>query len=98
MIKFNSMNEWRFSGEIFYLKELEKDYGASVKIRGVSEGSFAQRECELSCLVGVDAYKDAVKKGIKQYKHVALSGHMETFVKNGIPKMMFIADYILEVA
>lgn len=96
-MNFNAMNEWSFSGEVFYLKELERDYGASVKIRGVSEGGFG-RICELSCLIGQDAYKDAMKKGIGQYKKVALSGHMETFIKNDKPKTMFIADYILEVA
>lgn len=102
MQKFIMMNEWSFSGEIFYLKELEKDYGASLKIRGTAtrkDNSFRSDICELGCLVTRDAWNEAKKKGVKVYKNIAVSGHLETFIKNdGNSKIMFIAEYIMEVA
>lgn len=100
MANLMTMNEWTFSGEVFYLKELERDYGASLKIRGSSlSGNDYSRIVELNCLLTKDAYKEAIKKGIGLYKNVTISGHMETFVRsdNKKTKTMFIAEYVLEV-
>ena len=104
MANFTSMNEWSFSGEVYYLKELEKDYGASIKIRGTAprgDSVASSQIAELSCLLTKDAYEQAKKRGLSLYKKVAVSGHIETFVKDADfnkVKNMFIAEYVLEVA
>lgn len=99
MKTFEMMNEWSFSGQIFYLKELEKDYGASLKIRGSTNEDYRSGICEISCLVKKDVWDEAKKKGVAMYKDIALSGHMETFFKpNRETKTMFIAEYVMEVA
>ena len=95
-----SMNEWTFSGTVFYLKEFDKDYGASLKLRGSSGNFFNSSIDEIGCLVTIDAWEDAVRKGVALNKFVTLSGHMESFTHgtSKSAKTMFIADYILEVA
>lgn len=103
-MNFTSMNEWSFSGEVFYLKELDKDYGASLKIRGTSprgDSLNSAQIVEITCLLTKDCYKQAKEKGLALYRKVAVSGHIETFVKDADfnkVKNMFIAEYILEVA
>lgn len=49
--------------------------------------------------VGGRTYK-AKKKGMRMHKEVTLSGHLESWVKGTSknPKIMFVADYVLEVA
>jgi len=98
-----SMNEWSVSGEVIYLKELQGEFSASVKLRGSStrEGMCSSQILEFSCLMQSRIYEEAKKKGIALYKNATLSGHLESWqkTKNGkdTRKIMFIVDYILEV-
>lgn len=99
-----AMNEWTVSGEVFYLKEMEGEFAASVKLRGSSsrENSLSSQILEFSCLMEKEAYKRAVKNGLKMYRNVTLSGHFETWTRandaKGKVKLMFIADTMFEVA
>jgi len=101
--KFVSMNEWTFTGEVFYLKELKGEFGASLRIKGVAsrlDATFSSNLCEMGCLLTNEAYEQAKKKHIDMYKNVTVSGHLESWA-NGTsknPKVMFIADYVMEVA
>ena len=44
-------------------------------------------------------YEEAKKKGIKMNRNVTLSGYLESWSKGSsyTPKIMFVADYVLEV-
>lgn len=103
-MNFTSMNEWSFSGEVFYLKELEKDYGASLKIRGTSprgDSVSSSQIAEITCLMTKECYESAKKEGLALYKKVAVSGHIETFVKDADfakVKNMFIAEYVMQIS
>ena len=98
-----TFNEWTVSGEVFYLKELEGEFSASVKVRGVAKraGVYSSQPLEFSCLMQENVYKQALRKGFAKYRNVTISGHLETWVKQGKnnewQKVMFIADDILEV-
>lgn len=101
----NCFNEWTVSGEVYYLKELEGEFSASAKIRGTAsrqDGVYSSQILELPFLMQRKVYDEAKKKGLKVYRTATFSGHLETWhkTKNGKPcdKVMFVADYILEVA
>ena len=100
-----SMNEWTCSGRVVYLKELEGDYALSVRLQGEAnraDGVYKSGRLEFGCILKGDVYEEAKKKGLKMGKTVCFSGHIETWDKtvHGKPanKVMFIADYVLEVA
>ena len=103
MSKFVSMNEWSFTGEIFYLKELNGEFKASVRMRGSAsrlDATYTSNLCEIGCLLTSKAYDEAKEKNIGMYKTMTVSGHIESWA-NGTsknPKVMFIADYVMEVA
>ena len=93
------MNDWHFSGEIFYLKPLEGEFAGSVKIRGLSkrEGAMSSQICEMSCLLHQRLWEQIHNEGIDVYSNIALTGHIETWTnekKN--TKVMFIADSLLD--
>lgn len=96
-------NEWTFTGEIFYLKELEGEFSASLKLRGSAqrEGSFSTQIAEIPCLMQPKLWEQAKTKQIKQYDTVTLAGHLESWSQNShgkpVRKVMLIADYILDV-
>ena len=98
-----SMNEWTVTGEVFYLKELEGEFAASVKIRGIAsrEGICSTQALELPCLLERRVYEEAKKKGFAKYKEVTLSGHLETWpLKNdrhGNMKIMLVCDYVMDI-
>lgn len=98
-----SMNEWTVSGEVIYLKDLEGEFAASVKVRGVAkrEGVFSSQVLEFPCLMQSKLYEEAKKKGFGMYKKVTLSGHLESWQKNkngrDLRRIMFVADYVLDV-
>ena len=97
-----SMNEWTVTGEVFYLKKLEGEFSASVKVRGVAkrEDVYSSQMLEIGCLLSDRVYREGVRKGLKLHGYCTLSGHLESWVKtkpNGTTnsKVMFIADYVL---
>lgn len=97
-------NEWTFGGEIVYMKELNCEFGASLKIKGVSRriNSNSSQICEFSCLVPSALYDEFVKKEVGLYDNVKVSGHIETWQKvksneKVSVKQMFVVDYLLDV-
>lgn len=98
-----SFNEWTVSGEIFYLKKLEGEFAASIRIRGTARraGVFSTDILELGCLMQKEVYDKAVTKGLRQYCWAVLSGHLESWVKDTPKgqrkKIMFIVDSVEEV-
>lgn len=98
-----TFNEWTFSGEVFYLKELKGEFAVSLQIRGIAnrEGVFSSSIMEFGCLMQEKVYAEAKKKGLGMYSNIALSGHLETWTKNSPSgprkKIMFVADYVIEV-
>lgn len=96
-------NEWTVSGEVIYLKDLQGEFSASVKLRGVSkrEGAFSSQVLEFPCLMQDKLYEKAKKKGLGLYKNATLSGHLESWQKNkngkDVRKVMFVVDYVLDV-
>lgn len=91
-------NEWIFSGEIFYLKELTGEFAASLKIRGTAkrQDAMSSQITELSVLVGSRIYEEMTAKGIKIYTQATLAGHMETWADEKKSKTMFVVDEIIE--
>lgn len=94
-----SYNEWTVSGRVFYLKELEGEFSASLQLRGEARrlGVYASSVMEMKCLMQKDVYEVAKKKGLVMYCNATLSGHLETWVKKDNKKVMFIVDDILEI-
>ncbi len=93
------MNEWKVGGEVFYLKELQGEFAASIKIRGNSKrkGEFAPRIFEFGCLMTQAVYDEAVRRGFRLYHKAVLSGHLESWDKGGSPKTYFIVDKVESV-
>lgn len=95
-----SFNEWTVSGEIFYLKELDGEFSASVMIRGIAkrQGVFSSNVMEMKCIMQKKVYEISKKKGLRLYCNATLSGHLETWVYgNNKKKVMFIVDDVIEV-
>ena len=102
MREIMSMNEWTVSGRVSYLKELEGEFSASLRIEGKAqrEGLFSSQILDFPCLMQNRVYAEAKRKGIAKNRNITLSGHLESW-KNSThanPKIMFVADYVLEVA
>lgn len=96
-------NEWTFTGDIFYWKELDAgDFTLSLKLRGRAcrVGTISGQIAEISCLVDNDLHQLLLDRKIKQYDTVTLQGHIEQWLtsKHGRPlnKIMLIADYLVE--
>ena len=94
-------NEWTFGGELFSKKLLDGEFGASLKVRGISQrtGSETTQICELTCLVPREEAEKFAELHV--YDSVVLSGHIETWQKvnnKGVVnyKQMFIVDLLLE--
>lgn len=93
-------NQWKISGEVFYLKELQGEFAASLKVRGeASRFGTPSQIMEFSCLMLKDAYEDAKRKGLRVYHSADLSGHVESwYVGHGDRprklKVYFIADKV----
>ena len=96
-----SQNTWTFSGELFYIREQEGEFAASLKIRGISrrKNASSSQIAEITCLAEKELYGQFVHKKIDLYKKVIVSGHIETWqrVKDTGKiqvRTMFIADAI----
>ena len=90
-------NQWKISGEVFYLKELQGEFAASVRIRGVSKrpNEQASKILEVLCLMTPTVYDEAMRLGLRKYHDATLSGHVESWVKNdGDMKTYFIVDKV----
>jgi len=92
----DNKNNWIFSGEIFYLKELQGEFAASMKIRGIAQRKDAQSTqiTEITCLMQQPLYNKLLKLGYKVYSKICLSGHIESWIKSDKMKVMLIADDI----
>ena len=96
-------NEWKVSGEVFYLKELQGEFSASLRIRGIAKRPdvFSSNVLEFPCLMTERVYDEAKRKGMKQYMNVVLSGHLESWDKSKNQKrqmkVYFIADKVESV-
>lgn len=96
-------NEWTVAGEVFYLKELEGEFSASVKARGMfqRENESSAKLLEMSCLMQKEVYEDAKRRGLKLYSFARFSGHFETWtrIRGGRQeqKNMLIADYVMDI-
>ena len=91
-------NEWKIVGEVSYIKVLqnEDEFGASLKIRSTSKRniySLSTQILELTCLVPKKVF---VESRIKKFVSVCVSGHLESWDKNGKAKPFFIVDSITE--
>lgn len=102
MIKTFGMNEWTVSGRIDYLKELKGEFACSLRIKGQAkrEDLYSTQLLDFGCLMQKKVYEEATRKGIKKNKEITLSGHLESWAKGTSinPKIMFVADYIIEIA
>lgn len=95
-----AMNEFHFSGEIFYLKPMDGEFTVSIRVRGLSSraGAMSTQICELSCLGQHPVFDSMKQAGIDVYSKVELSGHMETWTdKKGNPKTMLILDSVSKI-
>lgn len=72
------MNEWKFSGEIVRLKELDnsKNFKANITLRGSNiRKDINCTPVELGCMVPRNVYNHK----IKLYKQIEAYGHFETW-------------------
>ena len=91
--KSSFVNEWKFSGEVFKINELEKDFGASVYLRGCKKDSFASHVVEFTCLLTKEAWNES-KSRLKRQCRAELSGQLDKFINenNGKERIMLIAE------
>ena len=91
------MNTWTFNGEIFYLKELEGEFAASLKLRGTYQrkNAISVQVAEVSCLMQKETYDRFKHSGYRTYDTITLSGHIESWVTKNSTKLMLIAEDIL---
>ena len=77
------------------------DNGMAIKILEMKDacGLLPKDEIIDYCLQK-KLYEEATRKGIKKNKEITLSGHLESWAKGTSinPKIMFVADYIIEIA
>ncbi len=97
-------NEWTFSGEVIYVKELKNnEFAVSVKMRGASRrlNSSTSQITEFGCLIDKEVYKQALKKGFDKFCYATLGGHIESWIKTSargdVIKNRFVVDDILDV-
>ena len=102
MIDGFGMNEWTVTGRVVYLKELQGEFSCSVRVEGKAKrvDVYTSQILKFGCLMQKPVYEDAKKKGIRMNRNVTLSGHLESWQKGSsyTPKIMFVADYVLEVS
>lgn len=95
-------NEWTFSGEIVNLKELDGEFAASVKLRGLSQrvGAASAQVAEIVCLAEKDLFAELKRTNVKVYDKITLSGHLEQWLLNSkgkpVNKTMLIADFVID--
>lgn len=98
-----STNKWIVTGEVYNIRELEGEFGASVKIRGEARrpNLYSSQILELLCLLTPKVYEDAKRRGLCLYKTMKITGHLETWKRTSAnkirQKIMFIADSFEEV-
>ena len=84
-----------------YLKELKGEFACSLRVKGKAkrEGLYQSQVLDFPCLMQKSVYDDAKTKGMRFNRTVTLSGHLESWQKGSsyTPKIMFVADYVLEV-
>ena len=92
-------NEWKVSGEVFYLKEMLGEFSASLKIRVIASRPdlYASSILEFPCLMTPTAYNEAKRLGLRKHLKATLSGHLESWTKNEGTKIYFIADKVEKV-
>lgn len=97
-----SFNDWTVTGVVSYIKELQGEFACSLRIKGQAQrdGCYSSQILDFPCLMQKKIYEDAKKKGMDYNKSITLSGHLESWQKGTSinPKIMFVADYVLEVA
>ena len=90
------INTWSFSGELFYIKELDGEFAASVKVRGISrrKDAMSTQIAEMTCLMETMVYDTLIEKKIDLYQKIVVTGHIETWVTEKKTKVLYIADNI----
>ena len=94
------MNDWHFTGEIFYLKPYEGEFAVSIKVRGTSSrlGAMSTQICEISCFGQEEVFRKMQADGIDVYTNAAITGHIETWTdRKGNPKTMLILDSVSKI-
>ena len=93
-------NEWKVSGDVFYLKELKGEFACSLIINGIAKRPelFSSSKLELPCLMTPAVYEEAKRRGLGYKKHqtISLTGHLESWCNRSSshPKVYFIVDKI----
>ena len=91
-------NEWKVTGEVFYLKELQGEFACSLKISGIAKRPdvFSSSKLELPCLLTQAVYDEAKRLGMRIKHNATFSGHLESWCNRGSshPKIYFIADKV----
>lgn len=97
-------NEWTVSGRVDYLNLLEdNEFKASIKLIASArrKNMSSTQILNFGCLMEEETYKLALEKGVNKNKYVTLSGHIESWIKQGKKgdsiKTRFVCDDILEV-
>ncbi len=94
-------NEWKVSGYVFYLKELQGEFACSIMISGVAKrpNVYSSNKLELPCLMTPEVYDEAKRKGLRKKVEVTLSGHLESWCNStsSNPKVYFIADKVEKI-
>lgn len=86
-----------FSGEIFYLKELEGEFSVSLKLTGFSKRANAMSShiVEVSCVGGKELYEEMRRQQIGMYCNATVSGYIEMWPsKRDRHRLIFIAESI----
>ena len=94
-------NEWKVTGYVFYLKEMQGEFACSLKVSGVAKRPelYSSSKLELACLMTPEVYDEAKRKGLRNRINVTLSGHLESWHNRSSsnPKVYFIADKVENV-
>ena len=94
------MNDWHFTGEIFFIKPHEGEFAVSLRVRGTSSrvDAMSTQICEISCLGQEPVFRKMREDGIDVYTQAALTGHIETWTdRKGNSKIMLIVDAVSKV-
>ena len=92
-------NQWKVSGDVFRINELQGEFSASVRIRGIAKRPdvFSSNILEFVCLLTPRVYDEAKRLGMERYRSVTMSGHLESWDRGKGSKVYFIADKIENV-
>ncbi len=91
-------NGWSFSGEIFYIKELEGEFSVSLKLTGLSKRANAMSShiVEVSCVGGKELYEEMRRQEIGMYSSATVSGYIEMWPsRRDRHRLIFIAESIV---